>query len=78
MVPFYQVMCKVSFIGEDFRERINVVDGLLMVKFPLLIGSLDLLLLNLELSEVVLAVELVVDQLYLFIVQSHGIKSRAF
>ena len=55
-----------------------MVDGLLVIELPFSIGLLDLLLLNLELIEVVLAVELVVDQLYLFIVQSHWIEGRAF
>jgi len=70
-------MLKVSFIGEDFGKRINMVDGLLVIELPFSIGLLDLLFLDLELLEIVLAVELVVDQLDLFIVEGHGVESRA-
>ena len=51
-----------------------MVDGLLVIELPFLIRLLDLLLLDLELLEIILAVELVVDQLDLLIVESHGIE----
>ena len=70
------VIVNASFIGEDAGEWVLVIDRLLVVILPLLIGLLDLGLLLFQLLEVVLAVQLVVDQLDLVVGEGHRVELR--
>ena len=70
------VIVNASFIGEDTGEWVLVVDRLFVVILPLLVGLLDLGLLLFQLLEVVLAVQLVVDQLDLVAGEGHRVELR--
>ena len=70
------VIVNASFIGEDTGEWVLVIDRLFVVILPLLVGLLDLGLLLFQLLEVVLAVQLVVDQLDLVVGEGHRVELR--